>query len=612
MQLPQLHDPSLVNASVADPVIIESLNGSIVDGITATPSGPIGQATPDFTGHGVSIPVGGTENQISLIPNAPALIYAGRNITDLPFFGENFTAGNTTSIIAGGNISANIFGAVQPATIELAGPGTLDVIAGGNITFGSQRLTTPYETGIRTIGNSIDTGAYPIYGSPAPNAGSPSYNTTTILADFGNPYLPTGGASVNVLFGVGPGINTAGFIAAYINPATAGVNGSTYANDPVSFVTQYESQVGSPVAGSLTPAQAWTIFQTLPANQQQLLVEQVFFDVLNTTGLNYNNPSSSGYKQYSAGYQAINTLFPASYGYTANSLGCVNGANQLVQTGTLDMRGSTIQTQQGGNISILGPGGRILVGSADAAPAVNPASEGILTLEKGNIDIFADQSVLVAQSRIMTEQGGSILMWSSNGNLDAGEGAKTSVSAPPPKFDCDIGWHCSADIKGQVSGAGIATLQSLPGVPVGDANLMAPRGIINAGAAGIRVSGNLNLVAVQVLNAFNIQVQGTVMGLPTFTGPSFGTLTTASNVAGAVQAAIPVPTNANNNQASIIIVEVIGYGGGGDEKQQPEQHPGNTREQRSYNMNGAVQILSHGDLTDQEKQLLSDDEKRRL
>jgi hypothetical protein len=135
-------------------------------------------------------------------------------------------------------------------------------------------------------------------------------------------------------------------------------------------------------------------------------------------------------------------------------------------------------------------------------------------------------------------------------------------------------------------------VQSLPGVPAGDANLMAPRGIINFGAAGVRVSGNLNLVAPLILNAFNVTVQGTIMGLPTFTGPSFGTLTTASNVAGAVQAAIPVPTNANNNQASIIIVEVIGYGGQTDEdcRQQDEQR----RDTRSYNPNSAVQFVDFG------------------
>ena len=44
------------------------------------------------------------------------------------------------------------------------------------------------------------------------------------------------------------------------------------------------------------------------------------------------------------------------------STGGLNGAKRLVATGTLDMRSSTIQTQQGGNITIMGPGGRSLVG----------------------------------------------------------------------------------------------------------------------------------------------------------------------------------------------------------------------------------------------------------
>ena len=44
---------------------------------------------------------------------------------------------------------------------------------------------------------------------------------------------------------------------------------------------------------------------------------------------------------------------------------------------------------------------------------------------------------------------------------------------------------------------------------------MAPRGTVDAGAAGMRVSGNLNIAALQVLNAFNIQVQGVTVGIPT-------------------------------------------------------------------------------------------------
>src|SRR5580658_456591 len=263
------------------------------------------------------------------------------------------------------------------------------------------------------------------------------------------------------------------------------------------------------------------------------------------------------------------------------------------------MRGSTIQTQQGGNISILGPGGRILVGSASAAPAVNPASEGILTLEKGNISTFTDQDVLVAQSRIMTEQGGNILMWSSNGNLDAGEGAKTSVSAPPPIFDCDIDWICSADIKGAVSGAGIATLQSLPGVPVGNANLITPRGTVNAGAAGVRVSGNLNIAALQVLNAFNIQVQGVTTGVPTVAEPNVGALSDASAASGAATKAITATGQGNNNsgQPSILIVEIEGYGGeDGEPAQAPQPHLRKRvdGQHASYDPNGMFRVLGNG------------------
>ena len=45
----------------------------------------------------------------------------------------------------------------------------------------------------------------------------------------------------------------------------------------------------------------------------------------------------------------------------------------------------------------------------------------------------SDGDVQVAQSRIMTEQGGNIVMLTSNGNLDAGKGAKTTVVYTPPR-----------------------------------------------------------------------------------------------------------------------------------------------------------------------------------
>jgi len=57
---------------------------------------------------------------------------------------------------------------------------------------------------------------------------------------------------------------------------------------------------------------------------------------------------------------------------------------------------------------------------------------GLLVLSTGGIRGFADQSFEVNQSRILTLQGGDIILWASNGDIDAGKGAKTAQGAPPP------------------------------------------------------------------------------------------------------------------------------------------------------------------------------------
>jgi hypothetical protein len=273
------------------------------------------------------------------------------------------------------------------------------------------------------------------------------------------------------------------------------------------------------------------------------------------------------------------------------------------------MRGSTIQSQQGGDISVFVPGGRILVGSSAASPATNPASEGIITLEQGNIATFTDGDVLVAQSRIFTEQGGNILMWSSNGNLDAGRGAKTSVSFPPPVYACEPGWYCAIDVKGAVTGAGIATLQSLPDIPPGDTNLIAPRGTVDAGAAGIRVSGNLNVAALQVLNVFNVQVQGISIGLPTVATANVSSALTANNTSAIQQATAP-PQPAGNDHPSVIMVEVLGYGGD-DDSSKDDKRRGTMNDSR-YDPASAIHMLGNGRLTDEQKGRLTEEEKHRL
>jgi filamentous hemagglutinin family protein len=570
------HSVTPLHADDTQPVRIYSLEGSVIDGFLE----PTGQQYADFNNDMLLIAV-----------DKPAQIHAAKDIVDLAFLGQNLRDDDITSIIAGRDIIDSPLSPnpVVVPSLQLGGPGTFDIEAGRNI----GPLTNLTNggvgnvTGIEAIGN----------------------------AD--NPYLAHDSASIELLYGISHGVANAAFVAAYVDPSVASTD---VQQELVAFMDQYDAGhvidtglVKDKPVIDLALDQAWTQFQALPVTVQQIFNQQALFTVLTDVGNAYNDPTSPFFKQYARGYKAINTLFPAAYGYTANSLngGQRNGEATTVSTGDLDMRSTTIQTQQGGNVTILGPGGQALVGSSSASPALGtPNESGILTLETGNIDIFIDKDLLLAQSRIFTEQGGSMTIWSSNGDINAGKGAKTSADLPAPIYVCDDSLYCTRDARGEVTGAGIATLQSIPGAPRGNIDLIAPRGTVDAGAAGIRVSGNLVVAALQVLNADNIQVQGTTVGVPHAATVDVGALTSAANSAGAAaNAATGVgkqASRAKNDLPSIITVEVIGYGGGDGTSQDPSDSNQHKRDSKqSYSVDSPVQVIGNGELTSKQKQQLT-------
>ncbi|MDE1174710.1 MAG: filamentous hemagglutinin family protein [Parvibaculaceae bacterium] len=241
---------------------------------------------------------------------------------------------------------------------------------------------------------------------------------------------------------------------------------------------------------------------------------------------------------------------------------------------------------------------------------------GLITQGSGDIDIYSLGSVLLGLSRILTTFGGNILAWSATGDINAGRGAKTTVVYTPPRRVYDNYGSVTLAPTVPSSGAGIATLNPIPDVPPGDIDLIAPLGTIDAGEAGIRVSGNINLAALHIVNAANIKVQGTSAGIPVAMAPNIAGLTAASNVAGAASNAAGDAANRSRqgrlgqDMPSIITVEVIGYGGGDgaplqDKPQgQDGKRPGVDGRQ-SYNPNSAVQYVGAGVLNDEQKRQLA-------
>ena len=188
-----------------------------------------------------------------------------------------------------------------------------------------------------------------------------------------------------------------------------------------------------------------------------------------------------------------------------------------VITGNVDLRLATIQTSRGGTIDLLGPGGDLIAGSVCAhlrtgrarkttlysqtgvdnfrtgfglnlspigIDAIPIGFEGVLSLRGGSVQSFTDGDFRLNQSRLFTLAGGDITMWSSNGDLNAGQGPKTASNFPPIVLRFTPNASGELDAAGSVSGAGIAALRPSLDVAPSRVTLIAPVGTVDAGDAG--------------------------------------------------------------------------------------------------------------------------------
>jgi filamentous hemagglutinin len=516
-------DPSTLatpSAPVKSPaVMFNSLFAAPVSGV---PYAPLHSGDPN-PARIVALNGDISNGVIAFVPK-PVHVVAGRDITELALTAENIAATDISIISAGRDITyaspRDINGILTPESqsIVLEGPGSLLIEAGRNINLGTS-------SGITTAGN--------LY----------------------NPAIPTGGADVSLLTGATVAdADLKDFTARYL------ANSTDYDSLLISYV---QARSASPVA---TKAEALSVFSTLTPEQQFLLCQQVMYDEIRTGG---RAAAAAGpqHGDYSRSFLALSTLFPNST--TANG----QNAATSVYPGSLSLYFSQIYTLDGGSISLLTPGGSVNVGLSTPPLAFGitktPSELGIVAQSFGDINSISYGNFLVNQSRVFAADGGNILIWSTDGNIDAGRGAKTAISAPAPTVTFNAQGQIQTTFPAALEGSGIQALATTVGVTPGDVDLYAPQGVVNASDAGI-VAGNLTIGATAVLGRNNITVSGISVGVPvdasglgaslaassSVSSSAANAATMAADVGSKAEAATPLAQNA----LGFLDVFVLGLG----------------------------------------------------
>jgi len=113
------------------------------------------------------------------------------------------------------------------------------------------------------------------------------------------------------------------------------------------------------------------------------------------------------------------------------------GKGQPADRGNLTMYFSTIRTEGGSGIDIVvprGTPGSSVAGNINAGlPSASSGNIGVVTVLGGGIRTYVENDFNVNQSKVATLQGGDIFIFSRDGNIDAGRGARDSRTTQPPQ-----------------------------------------------------------------------------------------------------------------------------------------------------------------------------------
>ena len=527
-----------INMSDADPRFLPSVNaptqqleGSLSDGLirlrerldastpdatlihTATPTVKLDASSALFIAKQGDISFSSTTEATFFLPHA-ANFSAGRDINNLSLSGQHVSAQDVTQIKAGRDLSFDALissdGLVlaNNRQIELGGPGQLAIQAGRNISLGGAQ-------GINTIGNTK-------------NAALAANN----------------GAAITLLAGVSEALDYVGFSNQYFSLS------SPYLQNLSILDTE-----GNNLLMGLAAEQKLTYLQQLSdVHKQSVFLEVLANEIKLAATQAASAPNTARKAAYQVAYDAINTLLPSSQ-----------------YQGDLSLVFSQIKTLAGGDINLVVPGGAVNVGLAGKLGGIAKGADalGIVAQQQGDVNAVSQGDFNVNQSRVFTMGGGDIVVWSSHGNIDAGKGAKSAISAPAPITSVDAKGNITTLFPPVVSGSGIQTI--LPNDKTkaqGNVYLAAPIGIIDAGEAGIS-GGNIIIAATAVVGAGNISATGGAIGVPTAvttpvvpTGAASAAASAGKQVnTGAAEKADDTDENTKKKTAiSMLSIDVVGYG----------------------------------------------------
>lgn len=523
-----------INMSDADPASLPTVNRPLSrnDGFTNIVFDQLLTHSQDLLHKNDNVPVRivantgdiyAVDNAVISLPKVAKFV-AGNDIRALNIAIQNNKSDDISVVKAGNDVNTQ--------NITVSGPGELLVQAGRNID-----LVYPNVTTITTTGAAASTQS--VFGpTPAANA---------------NPALPAEGASITLQAGLGKGAATQAYIDQYILPTGKGP--ATIADNP-GRLAEYKAATALALTNymrkltgntGLSTADALTAFNALNEEGKIVFANRHLTSELITSAQDFAKAGN-----HLRGNGAIATLFPT------------------LNQGDILLFNSKISTNSGGSIDMLAPGGLINVG----VPGQGGDDIGIITEKGGAIYAVADGDFQVNQSKVITQFGSDIAIWSTNGTIDAGRGSKSATSVPERLVQTDAFGNTTIEVRGVAAGSGIRAQSYDPDGPnkprkepnKGNVYLTAPR--VDAGEAGIE-AGDLLIVAPIVLNAANIQVQGTSSGVPAaatsgLAGVNTGLSPDAVNSA-TKAVSQSVAQSANNSLVkpalpSIISVDVISIG----------------------------------------------------